>query len=69
MKLSDSEIEIIINSLRSDISSLQAIYIFGSFADETASVSSDVDIAYLSEDSLSDIKRWELSDLSRRENR
>jgi len=61
MKLSDSEIEIIIDTLRSDIPSLQAIYIFGSFADGTANDSSDVDIAYLSEDRLSDTKRWELS--------
>ena len=61
MKLSDSEIEIIINTLRTDLPSLQAIYIFGSFADETASDSSDVDIAYLSEGSLSNTKRWELS--------
>ena len=66
MKLKDSKIKIIEDTLKSNIPKLKAIYIFGSYANESATNGSDVDIAYLSDESLSNAKRWELGvELSR----
>jgi len=59
--LQEDEINIIIDTLKSNIPKLKAIYIFGSFASESANSESDVDIAYLSDESLSNVERWELS--------
>jgi len=59
--LQEDEINIIIDTLKSNIPKLKAIYIFGSFASESATDNSDVDIAYLSDESLSNVERWELS--------
>ena len=61
MYLQEDEINIIIDILKSNIPKLKAIYIFGSFANESANSGSDVDIAYLSDESLSNVERWELS--------
>jgi predicted nucleotidyltransferase len=40
---------------------LQALYLFGSQRDGTATASSDIDIAYLTTKPLNAINRWELS--------
>jgi len=61
MKLKNSEINIIVDTLKSNIPKLKAIYIFGSFASASANSDSDIDIAYLSDESLSNVERWELS--------
>ncbi len=47
--------------LKALIPSLEAVYIFGSYADGKASENSDVDIGYLSREELSSVGRWEIS--------
>jgi len=59
--LQEDEINIIIDTLKSNIPKLKAIYIFGSFASKSATNNSDVDIVYLSDESLSNVERWEIS--------
>lgn len=53
--------QLIIDILKKEIPSLQAIYMFGSQIDGTATKQSDIDIAYLSSESLSSVERWDLS--------
>ena len=53
--------EIIINQLTKSISTIKAIYIFGSQADNTATAQSDIDIAFLSDEKLDKVKIWEIS--------
>ena len=43
------------------LNQLQALYIFGSHSDGTATKKSDVDIAYLSKKTLSSLERWDIS--------
>jgi len=60
--LNNKEKQCIIDILTSDIDDeLQAVYIFGSQNDGTATGKSDVDIAYLSKKTLSNVKRWDVS--------
>ncbi len=47
--------------LKELIPSLEAVYLFGSYADGMASENSDVDIGYLSLEELSPVGRWEIS--------
>jgi len=54
--------QLIVNSLKCEILGLQALYLFGSQNDGTASSKSDVDIAYLSTVSLSSLERWEIAE-------
>lgn len=61
MYLSTEQKQIIIDTLIEEISQLQAIYLFGSYADGSATKNSDIDIAYLSSHSLSNVEKWELS--------
>lgn len=61
MYLKSEDKQLIIDTLKEDIPELQALYIFGSQVDGTATVSSDVDIAYLSQKTLSSMERWKLS--------
>ncbi|HGZ70593.1 MAG TPA: nucleotidyltransferase domain-containing protein [Nitratifractor sp.] len=61
MELKENEVKTIIDTLKSKIPNILAIYIFGSFADCSATDESDIDIAYLSECSLSNVERWEVS--------
>ncbi len=51
----------IIKQLIKDIPKLKAIYIFGSYADNTALAHSDIDIAFLSDISLDEVTIWEIS--------
>ncbi len=61
MHLSCEEKETIITILKSSIPSLQAIYLFGSFYDNSANDESDIDIAFLATE-LIDIKIvWKIS--------
>jgi predicted nucleotidyltransferase len=53
----------IIETLSSEIPKLQAIYLFGSQNNATATNQSDIDIAYLSEKDMSDLDRWRISQL------
>jgi len=60
--LKNKDKEIIMDTLKSEIPELQALYLFGSQNDGTASSKSDVDIAYLSTVSLSSLERWEIAE-------
>ncbi len=57
----ESEKKLIIDTLSSQIPDLQALYIFGSQSDDSATPKSDIDIAYLSKTKLSDVSRWNIS--------
>ena len=60
----DSQIkQTIIDTLNEKIPQLQALYIFGSYANETHTSRSDIDIAYLSTATLTALQIWELSNL------
>jgi len=61
MYLSSRDREQIIDTLRQEIPKLQALYLFGSQKDGSATEKSDIDIAYLSSNPLSSVKRWEIS--------
>ena len=51
----------IITHLTEQIPNLEAIYIFGSQADQTAHAQSDVDIAFLSDTQLDTVKIWNIA--------
>ena len=61
MHLSHEEKQTVIRTLKAKLPDLQALYLFGSQHDGTATKSSDVDIAYLSQTSLGAVARWDLS--------
>ena len=62
MHLDDRKKQLIVDTLKCEILGLQALYLFGSQNDGTASSKSDVDIAYLSTVSLSSLERWEIAE-------
>ncbi len=53
--------QLIVNTLKQEIPKLQALYLFGSQNDGSATKKSDVDIAYLSQNSLTSWERWNIS--------
>ena len=53
--------QLIIDTLKQEIPELQALYLFGSQNDGSATTKSDVDIAYLSQKSLNSLERWDIS--------
>jgi len=59
--LKDEDKELIIDSIKDSIPELQALYLFGSQNDGSATNSSDIDIAYLTPKPLDNVERWELS--------
>ena len=59
--LENRDKQLIVDTLKQEIPELQALYLFGSQSDGTASKQSDVDIAYLSKRALISVERWELS--------
>ncbi len=61
MYLDVSNKQIIIDMLKKEIPKLQALYIFGSYADGTATNTSDIDIAYLTTETLAPTQRWDIS--------
>ncbi len=61
MYLKDEDRQFIVDTLKREIPELQALYLFGSQKDGTATKKSDVDIAYLTIDSLSSLDRWKIS--------
>ena len=61
MHLSVADKQGIIDTLKEYIPTLQALYLFGSQKDGTATTKSDIDIAFLSSDSVSPLQRWEIS--------
>ena len=61
MYLDINKKQTIIDMLKKEIPKLQALYIFGSYADGTATNTSDIDIAYLTTEALSPTRRWDVS--------
>jgi predicted nucleotidyltransferase len=61
MYLGSKDKQQIIDTLTQEIPELQALYLFGSQKDGTATKKSDIDIAYLSSKSLSSLERWNIS--------
>lgn len=61
MYLNAEQKQIIIDTLMREIPQLQALYLFGSYADGSATKNSDIDVAYLSSNPLSNIETWKLS--------
>ncbi len=61
MNLSSDEKQDIIETLKQAIPILQAVYVFGSRQDGTATTQSDIDIAYLSDETLGAVARWEIA--------
>jgi len=59
--LKDEDKQLIIKILTDTIPELQALYLFGSQNDGTATSISDVDVAYLSKVPLSSLERWDVS--------
>ncbi len=60
MNLNNKNKTIIVDILKKHIPQLQAIYLFGSQKDGTATMESDIDIAYLSTQPLSSVERWDV---------
>jgi predicted nucleotidyltransferase len=61
MALSTQTKQTIIDLLKEKIPQLKAIYIFGSYANETHTSTSDIDIAYFCDTPLTTIQVWEIS--------
>ena len=61
MALKRLDKELIVTTLKQEIPELQALYLFGSQNDGSATKKSDVDIAYLSQKPLSSLERWDVS--------
>ena len=61
MYLKSKDKQLIVTTLKQDIPMLQAIYLFGSQRDGSATISSDIDIAYLAIRPLDNLERWKLS--------
>lgn len=61
MPLKNEDIQSIIGTLKLEIPKLQALYLFGSQSDGSATLKSDVDVAYLSSAVLSPLQRWDIS--------
>ena len=61
MVLKKLDKQLIIDILKQEIPELQALYLFGSQNDGSATTKSDVDIAYLSQKSLNSLERWDIS--------
>ena len=61
MVLKKLDKQLLIDTLKQEIPKLQALYLFGSQNDGSATTKSDVDIAYLSQKSLSSLERWDIS--------
>lgn len=61
MKLSLEQKETITQVLQSKIDSLKAVYLFGSYADNTATHKSDIDLSYLTDSPITSVQNWEIA--------
>ena len=59
--LKKADKQLIVATLQEAIPKLQALYLFGSQSDGSATQKSDVDIAYLNQVPLGALERWEIS--------
>ena len=53
---------IIVKHLRKAFSSLQAVYLFGSYAQGLQTEKSDVDIAFLCDEKIDNVERWRIAE-------
>lgn len=53
---------IIIEFLQQQIPHVFAIYIYGSYANNTAHVNSDIDIAFLTQEKISAVQKWRIQE-------
>jgi len=53
--------EIVLTLLKKELPSLKALYLFGSVASEQNTSTSDIDLAFLSKESISSLQRFDLS--------
>lgn len=63
MKLSLEQKETITQVLQSKIDSLKAVYLFGSYADNTATHKSDIDLSYLTDSPITSVQNWEIANI------
>ena len=61
MGISKESEQKIIDILKQEIPNLYAVYIFGSQIDGSANSSSDIDIAFLNDSKIDNLKRWEVA--------
>ncbi len=61
MYLDNDKQLVLIELLKKEIPELQALYLFGSYADGTATDASDIDIAYLTTELFTPTQRWDIS--------
>jgi len=61
MMLNPDHIKTIIHHLQGNITNLEAIYLYGSATSDQFTEMSDVDLAYLSVDTISQLTRWNIS--------
>ena len=61
MKLSLKQKETITQVLQSKIDSLKAVYLFGSYANNTATHKSDIDLSYLTDSPITSVQNWEIA--------
>jgi len=61
MHLLTQQKEEIIRMLQQHAAPLKAVYVFGSYADGNATNDSDIDLAYLTDATLTSLQNWELS--------
>ena len=61
MKLTSQQTKAIIQLLQDRISPLKAVYLFGSYADDSATHKSDIDLAYLTDSIITPIQNWEIT--------
>ncbi len=61
MKLSLEQKETITQVLQSKIDSLKAVYLFGSYANNTATHKSDIDLSYLTDSPITSVQNWEIA--------
>ena len=63
MKLSLEQKETITQVLQSKIDSLKAVYLFGSYANNTATHKSDIDLSYLTDSPITSVQNWEIANI------
>ena len=62
MKFTSKQKKAIIQILQNEINPLKAIYLFGSYVDDNATHTSDIDLAYLTDNNaITSLQNWKIS--------
>jgi len=61
VSMNEKDRQLIVSFLKKEILNIKAIYIFGSYADDSATKESDIDIAYLTPSLLTAVEKWNIS--------